>query len=397
MLSKEWTKKLDKELEQSIANGYYKPERIISSPQSPRLKLASGEEVINLCANNYLGLANHPKIVASAKQTLDRYGFGLSSVRFICGTLDIHKQLEEKIATYLNKEDAILYPSCFDANGGVFEALLSQEDAVFSDSLNHASIIDGIRLCKAKRYRFAHNDMDDLEEKLKEEARFRLIVTDGVFSMDGTIANLKAISSLAKKYEALVLVDDCHATGFIGEKGRGTHEYCNVMDQIDLISGTFGKTLGGASGGFIAGDKKIIDTLRQKSRPYLFSNAMAPSMVQGAITAVTLAEEADDLRQKLQENSNYFRKSMEKEGFDLLPGNHPIIPVMLYDAKIASEMAKMLLQEGIYVIAFSYPVVPKEKARIRTQMCALHSKEELDRVVMAFSKVREQLTAGVCK
>lgn len=396
MLEPSFLQELQESLALSEAEGFFKHEEIISSPQSPHLTLSSGKEMINLCANNYLGLANHPEVTASAKQALIDYGFGISSVRFICGTFDIHKQLEEKVASYLCKEDCILYPSCFDANGGFFEALFTNEDAIFSDALNHASIIDGIRLCKAKRYRFDHNNMEDLEEKLSQEkeVRRKIIVTDGVFSMDGTIANLSDIVYLAEKYQAIVFVDDCHATGFLGKKGRGSHEYCEVIDQVDLISGTFGKALGGGSGGFIAGKKEIIDHLRQKSRPYLFSNAITPCMVAGALTAIDIAISSDHLRKKLSENAHYFRTRMEEAGFDLLPGVHPIVPVMFYDEKIAYQMSQKLIQAGIYVISFSYPVVPKGKARIRTQMSAAHTKEDLDQVVEAFTQAYHTIQAG---
>ncbi len=354
-----------------------------------------GDEVMVLCANNYLGLAQHPEVAAAAHQGLDDYGFGLASVRFICGTQTIHKQLEAQISRFLQTEDTILYGSCFDANGGLFETLLGPEDAIVSDALNHASIIDGIRLCKAKRYRYANNDMADLEAKLKEaadsEARHVMIATDGVFSMDGTIARLDAICDLADQYDAIVMVDDCHATGFVGENGRGTHEHCGVMGRIDIITGTLGKALGGASGGFTSGRSEIVELLRQRSRPYLFSNTMAPPLVTGAMKAIELAEQETSLRQQLKENTTFFRKAMTEAGFDLVPGEHAIVPVMLYDAALASRFADRMLSRGIYVIGFSFPVVPKGKARIRCQMSAAHSRKDLERAVAAFVATKQEL------
>lgn len=373
--------------------GLYKSERIIVTPQGAEIATQGGREVLNFCANNYLGLSAHPEVIKAAKDAIDTHGFGLSSVRFICGTQDIHKELEEKIAAFLGTEDAILYAAAFDANGGLFEPILTAEDAIISDALNHASIIDGIRLCKAQRYRFAHNDMADLEEKLKEaqSARRRLIATDGAFSMDGTIAQLDKICDLADRYDAMVMVDDCHATGFLGKTGRGTHEYCNVMDRVDIITGTFGKALGGASGGFTAAPKEIVEILRQRSRPYLFSNTLAPSIVGASIKVVDLLSASTDLRDTLETNTQYFRKAMTAAGFDILPGDHPIVPIMLYDAPLSQKFADRLLDEGIYVIGFFYPVVPKGKARIRVQMSAAHTQEHLERAVAAFTKVGKEL------
>lgn len=368
--------------------GLYKQERIISSPQRAVITVKN-TKVINFCANNYLGLADDPRLIEAGKEALDQYGYGMSSVRFICGTQTIHKQLEDKITAFLGMEDTILYSSCFDANGGLFETLLGAEDAVISDSLNHASIIDGVRLCKAQRFRYANNDMQDLEDKLKEakNARYRLIATDGVFSMDGITANLKAICDLADKYDALVMVDDSHSVGFMGEKGRGTHEHCGVMGRVDIITGTLGKALGGASGGYTSAKKPIAEMLRQRSRPYLFSNTLAPVITATSLKVFELLENGDDLRQRLKENSTYFRAGMEALGFNLVPGSHPIIPVMLGDAKLSAEIAKQLLAEDIYVISFSFPVVPKDQARIRTQMSAAHTKEHLDKAIAAFEKV----------
>lgn len=373
--------------------GLYKEEREIASPQQASIKIADGRQVLNFCANNYLGLANSPEVIKAAKQGFDQFGFGLSSVRFICGTQTIHHELERKISEFLGTEDTILYSSCWDANGGLFETILGLEDAVISDALNHASIIDGIRLCKAQRFRYNNNDMHDLEEQLKAAStcRFRLIATDGVFSMDGTIANLKAICDLAERYDALVMVDDSHAVGFIGENGKGTHEYCEVMDRVHIVTGTLGKALGGASGGYTSGKKEIIEWLRQRSRPYLFSNTLAPCIVAASLKVLELLTKGNDLRLKLQENSRYFRKKMEALGFNLVPGNHPIIPVMLGDAKLAQDFAAEMLKEGIYVIGFCYPVVPKDKARIRTQMSAGHSRENIDQAIAAFQKVGKQL------
>lgn len=374
-------------------DGLFKNERIITSTQDAEITISTGEKVINLCANNYLGLANHPALIMAAKKALDEHGYGMSSVRFICGTEDIHKELEQRISNFLGLEDTILYSSCFDANGGLFEPLLDAEDAIISDSLNHASIIDGVRLCKAQRYRYANNDMADLELKLKEakDARYRLIVTDGVFSMDGIIANLQAICDLAEKYDALVALDDSHAVGFMGANGRGTHEYCDVMGKIDIITGTLGKALGGASGGYVSGKKEVITWLRQKSRPYLFSNTLAPVIAATSIKVFDLLESSNDLREKLKRNAAYFRKGLSDLGFDLVPGEHPIIPVMLGEAKLAKLLSDKLLLEGIYVIGFSYPVVPMGKARIRTQVSAAHEISHLDRAIAAFGKIGREL------
>ena len=384
---------LSAQTEELKANGLYKDERIITSQQQALISVKGGQEVLNFCANNYLGLANNPDLIETGKKALDKYGFGLSSVRFICGTQDVHKALEKRISEFLKTEDTILYSSCFDANGGLFETILSKEDAVISDSLNHASIIDGVRLCKAQRFRYQNNDMADLEEQLKaaEGCRYKLIVTDGVFSMDGIIADLKSICDLADKYDALVMVDDSHAVGFIGENGRGTPEYCGVLDRVDIITGTLGKALGGASGGYTSGRKEIIEWLRQRSRPYLFSNTLAPVIASTSIAVLDLIEEKPELRERLNENSKIFRTRMEEAGFDLVPGNHPIIPVMLGDAVLAQKMAAGLLKEGIYVIGFSFPVVPRGQARIRTQMSAAHTPEQVNRAVDAFIKVGREL------
>ena len=381
------------ELDDIREQGLYKEERVIISPQNGGIDIQGGQHVLNFCANNYLGLADHPRLIEAAKQGLDQYGFGLASVRFICGTQAIHKELEQRISSFLETEDTILYPSCFDANGGLFEVLLGPEDAILSDSLNHASIIDGVRLCKAQRYRYKNNDMEDLETKLKESqsARRRLIATDGVFSMDGTIANLKAICDLADKYQALVMIDDCHAVGFMGEKGKGTPEYCDVLGRIDIITGTLGKALGGASGGYTSSHKEIINLLRQRSRPYLFSNTLAPAIAAASIEVLDILEESNHLRQQVHKNASHFRKRMTDLGFNLVPGNHPIIPIMLGEAQLAQQMADRMLQEGIYVIGFSYPVVPKGQARIRTQMSAAHSLEEVDKAVDVFAKVGREL------
>jgi len=372
--------------------GLYKAERIITSPQNARITVKGGQNVLNMCANNYLGLSSHPAIIEAARNSYDQWGYGLSSVRFICGTQEIHKKLESKISGFLGMEDTILYTSCFDANGGLFETLLSEEDAVISDELNHASIIDGIRLCKAKRFRYTNSNMDNLEEKLKEavHARYRLIATDGVFSMDGYIAKLDKICDLAEKYNALVMVDDSHAVGFMGEKGKGTHEHCGVMGRVDIITGTLGKALGGASGGYTSARKEIVELLRQRSRPYLFSNTVAPSIIMASIKAIDLLTESDDLRIKLRENTTYFREEMDKLGFDILPGIHPIVPVMLGDATRAQRMAARLLEKGLYVIGFSFPVVPKGKARIRTQISAAHSMDDLKFAVQKFSEVKSE-------
>jgi len=376
--------------------GLYKNERVMTSPQGPWVE-ANGKKVINLCANNYLGLANHPALVEAAKAGLDRRGFGLSSVRFICGTQDIHKELEAQISDFLGMEDTQLYSSCFDANGGVFEPLLGEEDAIISDALNHASLIDGIRLCKAQRFRYANNDMADLEARLREAsgARFKLVVTDGVFSMDGYLANLPAICDLAEKHGAMVMVDDSHAVGFVGAKGRGTHEHHGVMGRVDILTGTLGKALGGASGGYVSSSKEVIDWLRQKSRPYLFSNTLAPSITATSLAVLGLLKEGDGLRSRLRANALHFRTEMGKLGFTLLPGEHPIIPVMFYDAPLAQSFASRLLEEGVYVTGFFFPVVPKGQARIRTQMSAGHSREDLDAAIAAFAKVGREL--GVIK
>jgi len=379
------------------ADGFYKTERIIGSPQSPKLRLADGREVLNFCANNYLGLADDARLIQAAKAGLERYGFGMASVRFICGTQSVHKDLEDAISRFLSTDDAILYSSCFDANGGLFETLLGEEDAVISDELNHASIVDGIRLCKAKRFRYRNNDMADLEAMLIEAetagARFKLIATDGVFSMDGIVANLRAICDIADQHRALVMVDDSHAVGFIGEGGRGTPEYCGVTSRIDIVTGTLGKALGGASGGYTAARGSIVELLRQRSRPYLFSNTLAPSIASASIEAIRLLGSAEgaELRARVRENGERFRRAMTGLGFQLVPGEHPIIPVMLGDAALANRMAELLLAEGVYVIGFSYPVVPKGKARIRTQMSAAHTGDEIDRAVAAFAKVGMKL------
>lgn len=380
------------------ADGLFKRERVIASQQFSEIDVkANGgtDHVINFCANNYLGLANRPELIAAAKSALDTYGFGVASVRFICGTQTVHRELEKAIATFTGQEDAILYAAAFDANGGVFEPLLDAEDAIISDALNHASIIDGVRLCKAKRFRYANSDMDDLETQLKAAdaagARHKLIVTDGVFSMDGYIANLKDICDLADKYGALVMVDDCHAHGFMGAKGRGTPEHCGVMGRVDIITGTLGKALGGAMGGFTAAKQEVIDLLRQRSRPYLFSNSLAPSIAGASLKALEMVAEGDDLRARLFANAKRFRKGMSEAGFDLLPGEHPIIPVMLGDAALSQKMANRLMEEGVYVIGFFFPVVPKGKARIRTQMSAAHTPEQIDRAIAAFTKVGKEL------
>ena len=386
---------LAKDLEAIKANGLWKTERHINSDQKSAITLADGSEVINMCANNYLGLANNPQVIESAKQGLDRWGFGLASVRFICGTQTIHKTLEEKVSQFLGMEDTILYAACFDANGGLFESILTNEDAVISDELNHASIIDGVRLCKAARYRYKNNDMNDLRAKLVEAkesgARRILITTDGVFSMDGTIAQLDKICDLADEFDAMVHHDDCHATGFIGKTGRGVHEYCGVMDRVDIITSTFGKALGGASGGFTSGRKEIIDMLRQRSRPYLFSNTVAPSICAATLEVIDMLSESTALRDKLEANTHYFRRGMKDAGFAIDEGDHPIVPVMLGDANLAQNMSKHLLEEGIYAIGFFFPVVPKDKARIRTQISAAHSKDDLDKAIRAFAKVRDEL------
>ncbi len=386
---------LNKELQEIKDAGLYKSERIITSSQDAVIKISTGEEVINFCANNYLGLSNHPEVIQAAKDTMDTHGFGMSSVRFICGTQDIHKQLEAKVAEFYKTEDTILYAAAFDANGGVFEPLLTKEDAIISDSLNHASIIDGVRLCKAARYRYENNDMEALEEQLiaasKQNHRFKIIVTDGVFSMDGIVAKLDEICDLADKYDAMVMVDECHAAGFIGETGRGTVELKNVMERVDIVTGTFGKALGGAMGGYTTGKKEIIEILRQRSRPYLFSNSLAPAIVGASLKVFDLISEDTTLRDKLEWNTNYFRTEMEKAGFDLVGADAAIVPVMLYDAKLSQTMANMLLEEGIYVIGFFFPVVPRKKARIRVQLSAAHNKEHLDAAIQAFIKVGKAL------
>ena len=375
--------------------GLYKKERVITSQQQADIDVANGDHVINFCANNYLGLANHPDLIDAAKQGLDSHGFGMASVRFICGTQDIHKQLEAEISDFLGTEDTILYPSCFDANGGLFETLLGPEDAIISDALNHASIIDGVRLCKAKRYRYANNNMEALEDQLKQAdadgARFKVIATDGVFSMDGVIADLASICDLADKYDALVMVDDCHATGFLGESGRGSHEYCGVMGRVDIITGTLGKAMGGASGGYTSGKKEVVEWLRQRSRPYLFSNSVAPPIVAASLKVFEMMKHGDELRAQLWRNAEHFRTRMEEAGFTLAGKDHAIIPVMLGDARTASNMADKLLSKGIYVIGFSYPVVPKGQARIRTQMSAGHSIEHVDKAVDAFIEVGKEM------
>jgi len=388
-------KHLTQELDNIKEAGLFKKERIITSPQDAVIRISTGEEVINFCANNYLGLSSHPDVIQAAKDTLDTHGFGMSSVRFICGTQDIHKNLESKIADFYGTEDTILYAAAFDANGGVFEPLLTAEDAIISDSLNHASIIDGVRLCKAKRYRYANNDMADLEAQLKQShedgSRFRIIVTDGVFSMDGLLAPLDKICDLADTYDALVMIDECHSAGFIGETGRGTLEEKGVMSRIDIITGTLGKALGGAMGGYTTGKKEIIEILRQRSRPYLFSNSLAPAIVGASIKVFEMLDKDTTLRDKLQKNTEYFKKGMKAAGFDIIDGDSAIVPVMLYDAKLSQQMADMLLEKGIYVIGFFYPVVPKGKARIRVQLSAAHEKHHLDKAIMAFTEVGQAL------
>lgn len=392
-MKSEFFAQLAREIEQLKDQGLFKPERVLGSPQQAVVRMTDGSEAINLCANNYLGLANHAGVREAARLGLDRYGYGMASVRFICGTHSIHKDLEERLSRFLGTEDTILYSSCFDANGGLFETLLGEEDAVISDALNHASIIDGIRLCKAKRFRYANNDMDELEARLKEaqSARIRLIATDGVFSMDGVIARLKDICDLADRYDALVMVDDSHATGFVGAKGRGTHELRDVMGRIDILTGTLGKALGGGSGGYTSGRKEIIAWLRQRSRPYLFSNSIPPFMAAAAVRVLDILEASDELRARLWENTAYFRERMTAAGFDVIPGEHPIVPIMLGDAKLASDFAQRLLAHGVYVIGFSFPVVPHGKARIRTQMSAAHRREHLDKAIEAFTQVGREL------
>ncbi len=388
---------LEKELTDIKTAGLYKKERIITTPQAANIYTTEGKEVLNFCANNYLGLSSHPKVLAAAKQTLDSHGFGLSSVRFICGTQDIHKELEKKLADFLGMEDTILYAAAFDANGGVFEPLFNDQDAIISDELNHASIIDGVRLCKAQKHRYKHNNMEDLEEKLKEtqHLRHRIIVTDGVFSMDGTIAQLDKICDLADKYKALVMSDECHSTGFMGKGGRGVHELKGVMGRVDIITGTLGKALGGALGGFTSGRKEIIELLRQRSRPYLFSNTLAPAIVGASIAVIDMLSEATDLRDKLEENTKYFREKITAAGFDIKKGEHPIVPIMLYEAEIAQKMAEKMLEKGIYVVGFFFPVVAKGQARIRVQISAGHEKHHLDSAIAAFTEAGKEL--GVIK
>ncbi|WBL43964.1 glycine C-acetyltransferase [Algoriphagus halophytocola] len=387
--------KLQEELNGIEEAGLFKKERVITSPQSAEITIAGGQKVLNFCANNYLGLSSHPKVIDAAKAAIDSHGFGMSSVRFICGTQDIHKELEKKISEFLGTEDTILYAAAFDANGGVFEPLLGPEDAIISDALNHASIIDGVRLCKAMRFRYQHNDMADLETQLKDAiakgAKQKIIVTDGVFSMDGTIAQLDKIVELAEKYEALVMTDECHSTGFMGKTGRGVHEHCGVMGKIDIITGTLGKALGGASGGFTSGRKEIVELLRQRSRPYLFSNTLAPSITGASIAVFDLLSETTELRDKLEENTKYFREKMTAAGFDIKPGEHAIVPIMLYDAVLSQKMAEKLLEKGVYVIGFYYPVVPKGQARIRVQISAGHDKAHLDQAIEAFTEVGKEL------
>lgn len=391
-MNTKFSERIGKEVEEIKEAGLFKSERIISSDQGAEI-VVNGKTVLNFCSNNYLGLSAHPDVIEAAKKAIDNRGYGLSSVRFICGTQDIHKELESKIAKFLGTEDTILYAAAFDANGGVFEPLFNDEDGIISDALNHASIIDGVRLCKAQRFRYEHNNMEDLEAKLKESAhlRSRIIVTDGSFSMDGTIAQLDKICDLADKYDAIVMIDECHSSGFLGKTGRGTHEYRNVMGRIDIITGTLGKALGGASGGFTSGEKEIIEMLRQRSRPYLFSNTVAPSIVGASIAVLDMLSETTDLRDKLEQNTKYFRKKMTAVGFDIKPGDHPIVPIMLYDAVLAQDFASALLEENIYVIGFFFPVVPKDKARIRVQLSAAHEQKHLDAAIEAFIKVGKKL------
>ncbi|MCW7548283.1 glycine C-acetyltransferase [Photorhabdus sp. APURE] len=394
-MSASFYQQINEQLEQAHSEGLFKNERIITSAQNADIAVADGSHVINFCANNYLGLANHPDLIAAAKAGMDSHGFGMASVRFICGTQDTHKELERKLAEFLGMEDAILYSSCFDANGGLFETLFGPEDAIISDALNHASIIDGVRLCKAKRYRYANNDMQELRAQLEkakaDNARHIVIATDGVFSMDGVIADLKSICDLADEFDAMVMVDDSHAVGFVGAHGRGTHEYCDVMDRIDIITGTLGKALGGASGGYTAARKEVVEWLRQRSRPYLFSNSLAPAIVAASIKVLDMLKEGDALRDRLWRNANLFREKMTAAGFTLAGADHAIIPVMLGDAKLAQEFAAELLKEGIYVTGFFYPVVPKDQARIRTQMSAAHTEEQIERAVAAFTRIGKQL------
>ena len=395
-MNQKFVDRIAKETEEIKAAGLYKAERIITSPQGAKI-VVGGKTVLNFCANNYLGLSSHPTVIEASRKAIDTHGYGMSSVRFICGTQDIHKELEQKISKFLGTEDTILYAAAFDANGGVFEPLFGEEDAIISDALNHASIIDGVRLCKAKRFRYEHNNMDDLEAQLKEAAgcRSRIIVTDGSFSMDGTIAQLDKIVELAEKYDAVIMIDDCHSTGFLGKTGRGTHEYRGVMGKIDIITGTLGKALGGASGGFTSGKKEVIELLRQRSRPYLFSNTLAPSITGASIAVFDMLSETTALRDKLEFNTKYFRSKMTEAGFDIKPGDHPIVPIMLYDAVLAQTFAAKLLEEGIYVIGFFFPVVPKGQARIRVQLSAAHEPEHLDKAIAAFTRIGKEL--GVIK
>ncbi len=391
-MNENFAQRIAKEVNEIRDAGLFKTERIITSPQDAEIEVG-GKKVLNFCANNYLGLSSHPKVIEAAHKAIDHRGYGMSSVRFICGTQDIHKELEQKISAFLGTDDTILYAAAFDANGGVFEPLFNEEDAIISDALNHASIIDGVRLCKAQRYRYEHNNMDDLEAKLKEAkgCRSRIIVTDGSFSMDGTIAQLDKIVVLAEKYDAVIMIDECHSSGFLGKSGRGTHEYRGVMGKIDIITGTLGKALGGASGGFTSGRKEIIEMLRQKSRPYLFSNTLAPSIVGGSIAVLDMLTETTELRDKLESNTRYFREKMTAAGFDIKPGDHPIVPIMLYDAVLAQTFAARLLEEGIYVIGFFFPVVAKGQARIRVQLSAAHKQEHLDKAIAAFTKIGKEL------
>src|ERR1700747_357752 len=389
----EFDKQLSQTLEEIKSQGLFKTQRVITTPQDAHIAITGGKRVLNMCANNYLGLADHPALIAAAKEALDTHGFGMASGRFICGTQDIHKELEAALSKFLGTEDTILYPSCFDANGGLFETLLTEKDAVISDELNHASIIDGIRLCKAQRFRYKHNDITDLEAQLRaaKDARFRLVASDGCFSMDGTIANLAAICDLAGKYNALTMIDDAHATGFLGKTGRGTHEYRGVMGRIDIITGTLGKALGGASGGFTSGRKEIIEMLRQRSRPYLFSNTLAPGIVGASITVLDMLSETTELRDRLEYNTKYFRAKMTAAGFDIKPGDHPIVPIMIGDATKSQRFAARMLEKGVYVIGFFFPVVPHGTARVRTQVSAAHSREDLEFAVKAFAEVNEEL------
>ncbi len=392
-MSKKFRREIRKQLDATVASGMYKTERILASPQSPEITLTNGHKVVNFCANNYLGLSNHPEVIKAAQKTMDTWGFGLSSVRFICGTQEIHKQLEHKVSEFLGMEDTILYSSCFDANGGVFEPLLMDDSAIISDALNHASIIDGVRLCKAQRFRYKHSDMAELEEILQktQDLKFRMIVTDGVFSMDGDIALLNDICDLADQYDALVLVDDSHATGYIGETGRGSAEYCGVLGRVDIITTTFGKALGGSSGGCISADKDVIDYLRQRSRPYIFSNTLAPAVVGGVCKVLEMITESTNFRNHVMTNANYFRKGMKEAGFDIIPSDTAIVPVMIYNEPLAVQMADRLLKEGIYVIGFTFPVVPVGKARIRVQLSAAHSLYHLDRAIHSFTKIGKEL------